>query len=156
MAKPSKRKNLFVDPKVQSALAIRLTLHWILFAAFVSVISISVKWFANPFQSIGGLFSGFLSEQWPVLLTMGLLLPAFIYDSLKLSNRFAGPIIRFRKTMLTITETGTPRHLKFRKGDFWHDLANDFNDMLDTFQSNKDGSRKEPEATDKNDHVEIG
>ena len=131
MSKPSKRKNLFVDPKVQSALAVRLAVHWFLFAGIVSVLTLSLKWFADPFQSMGQLWNVFMSDQWPMLVTMTLLLPIFVYDSLKLSNRFAGPIIRFRKTIVAIADGETPRHLKFRKGDFWHDLAGDFNRMLD-------------------------
>lgn len=155
MTQPSKRKNLFVDPKVQSALAIRLTVHWVLFAALLSAISITVKWFSNPFQPLSGLFSGFLHEQWPVLLTMALLLPAFIYDSLKLSNRFAGPIIRFRKTIQSIAETGKPRHLKFRKGDFWHNLANEFNDMLDTFETQNSGTRQSKNAVEEREISKV-
>ena len=104
MSKPSKRKNLFVDPKVQSALAVRLAVHWALFATIMSIITLSLKWFADPFQPLGQLWNTFMAEQWPVLLTMALLLPVFVYDSLKLSNRFAGPIIRFRKSITEIAD----------------------------------------------------
>ena len=106
MSKPIKRKNLFVDPKVQSALAIRLAVHWFLFAGITAVISVKLRWFSDPFQPLSNVFTAFINEQWPVLFTMALLLPMFIYDSLKLSNRFAGPITRFRRHIREIADGG--------------------------------------------------
>ena len=140
MSKPIKRKSLFVDPKVQSALAVRLAVHWLLFAAITAVITISLKWFSDPFQPFSSLLSAFFNDQWPMLLTMALLLPTFIYDSLKLSNRFAGPVIRFRRHVNEIADGGELKHLQFRKGDFWHELAGDFNRMLARFRENEEAA----------------
>ena len=61
-----------------------------------------------------------------------------------LSHRIAGPVenlkIRFKKL-----ETEDPKNCKtkFRKDDFFHDLANAYNDHLDESQENNDENNKE-------------
>ena len=68
--------------------------------------------------------------QGPFLLVMVFLLPVFVVDTIKLSHRFAGPIFSLRRAIREIAQGKTPRKLKFRRRDFWHDLAEDYNAML--------------------------
>jgi nitrogen fixation/metabolism regulation signal transduction histidine kinase len=51
-------------------------------------------------------------------------------DSIKLSHRFAGPIYSLRRAIRDIADGKPARKLKFRRHDFWHDLADDYNAML--------------------------
>jgi hypothetical protein len=62
---------------------------------------------------------------------MFFMLPIFIVDTIKLSNRFAGPIYRLRLTIRSLAEGETFRPLRFRDFDFWQGLADDFNMMVD-------------------------
>ena len=61
---------------------------------------------------------------------MVFLLPVFVVDTIKLSHRFAGPIFSLRRAIREVAQGKTPRKLKFRRRDFWHDLAEDYNAML--------------------------
>ena len=54
---------------------------------------------------------------------MVFLLPVFVVDTIKISHRFAGPIFSLRRTMREVAEGKPPRKLKFREGDFWHELG---------------------------------
>jgi nitrogen fixation/metabolism regulation signal transduction histidine kinase len=54
----------------------------------------------------------------------------FVIDSIKLSHRFAGPIFSLRRAIREIAAGNPPRKLKFRRRDFWQDLAQDYNAML--------------------------
>ena len=53
------------------------------------------------------------------------LAPPFILSSLKLSNRFVGPIHRLRQQLRQIADGQPFEDLKFRRGDFWQELADE-------------------------------
>jgi nitrogen fixation/metabolism regulation signal transduction histidine kinase len=61
---------------------------------------------------------------------MVFLLPVFVVDTIKISHRFAGPVYSLRRALREIAEGKPPRKLKFRRHDFWHELADDYNAML--------------------------
>ena len=63
----------------------------------------------------------------PFLLVSFALAPVFILDAVKLSNRFAGPIVRVRRALTQIADGQTPKTIEFRQGDFWKSLAIDLN-----------------------------
>jgi len=125
------RKKTYVDPQVQGSLVKRLVLHWVGFFAVASLIAFALQVLANPFRS----FEGHLEQLWwthgPFLLVMFFLLPVFVLDTVRLSNRFAGPIYRLRKTIRSIAQGEPVRPLKFRDFDYWQGLATDFNQMVD-------------------------
>ena len=56
------------------------------------------------------------------------LIPVFVRDSLKLSNRFVGPIVRLHQFIQSVDRSDDTA-LQFREGDFWDSLAKDFNAM---------------------------
>ena len=57
------------------------------------------------------------------------LLPVVIYDSLRLSNRIAGPTFRLQGALRELASGESFPSLKFRRRDFWHDLAEDLNTL---------------------------
>jgi nitrogen fixation/metabolism regulation signal transduction histidine kinase len=70
----------------------------------------------------------------------------FIVDSIKLSHRFAGPIFSLRRTIRAVAQGETPRPLKFRRRDFWHDLAEDYNAMLVRLGALEEQAGDEPQS----------
>jgi nitrogen fixation/metabolism regulation signal transduction histidine kinase len=124
------RKKHFIDSHVQGALTRRLILHWLVFLLVTSAVAFVLQVLADPFRGI----TSHLTDMWwvhgPFLLVMVFLLPVFVMDAIKLSNRFAGPIFSLRRTMRRVAAGERPRKLKFRKHDFWQGLAEDYNAML--------------------------
>ena len=57
---------------------------------------------------------------------MLLLLPVFLRDTLKLSNRFAGPMYRLRIALQSLAAKQSASPIKFRAGDFWQEATTDF------------------------------
>ena len=55
------------------------------------------------------------------------LLPAVIFDLLRLSNRFAGPMFRLRRSMHDLAQGRPVAAVRFRHADFWQEFADDFN-----------------------------
>lgn len=130
MPQPRRTKH-FIDSNVQGALARRIIFHWLIFLGVAFLASFILQVLTNPFRPI----SAHLQDVWfthgPFLLVMCFLLPVFIVDSIKLSHRFAGPIFSLRRAIREIAAGQAPRKLKFRRRDFWQDLAIDYNAMLD-------------------------
>lgn len=129
MAQPRRTKH-FIDSSVQGSLTRRIIFHWLAFLALAFVVSFILQVLTNPFQPLLGHVRDLWWTQGPFLLVMVFLLPVFIVDTIKLSHRFAGPIFSLRRAIREVAAGNPPRKLKFRRRDFWQDLAQDYNAML--------------------------
>lgn len=49
---------------------------------------------------------------------------------LKISHRVAGPLYRLRQEMLRTSQGGEVKHLKFRDGDYFNELADAYNEQV--------------------------
>ena len=129
MGFPERKKN-FIDSHVQGALSRRIIFHWLVFVLVTSAVAFVLQVLSDPFRSIRSHLQDLWWAQGPFLLVMVFLLPVFVMDAIKLSNRFAGPIFSLRRAIRSVTQGQAPRKLKFRQDDFWRDLAADYNAML--------------------------
>ncbi|HVT27280.1 MAG TPA: hypothetical protein VHE81_04615 [Lacipirellulaceae bacterium] len=125
-----RRKKQFIDSNVQGALARRVILHWLVFTLITAVVTFILQVLADPFRPLSAHLHDMWLVQGPLLLVMVFLLPVFVMDTIKLSNRFAGPIFSLRRAIREVAQGGAPKKLKFRRHDFWRDLADDYNNML--------------------------
>lgn len=130
-----KRRKLWVDQQLQGALAMRILLHWVAFMVVSFSLMFVFHFLSNPLEPASShLQKVFVAHRYFLIVAL-IMLPAFVYDSVQLSNRFAGPIVRFRR-LIQAVGTGQPvQKIKFRDGDFWHELSADLNGMLDRIQS---------------------
>ena len=125
------RKKTYVDPKVQGALVRRLVMHWLAFVCVAAAVAFCLQVLSNPLRPLNEHVQQLWWTHGPFLLVMVFLLPVFVFDTIKLSHRFAGPIYRLRHTIRSIAEGNPPPRLKFRDFDFWQGMAQDFNLMVD-------------------------
>jgi hypothetical protein len=125
------RTRVWIDRQIQGALAVRVAIHWCLFALIVSVLTVFLQFIGNPLAPLSQHLQNFWRNQGAFLIVMAITLPIFVYDTIKLSNRFAGPVLRLRRIMREIAEGGAVEKLSFRDHDFWRGLAEDFNRLVD-------------------------
>lgn len=132
MAKtPAKRSKTLIDSEVQGGLLRRVALHWILFfVANTLALMVWVGLFEQPDASWRETMTVTVQRFLPFFVITMTLIPAFVWDTLKLSHRFAGPILRLRNTLIDMKAGRAVRPLKFRDNDFWQELAGDFNDVM--------------------------
>jgi signal transduction histidine kinase len=110
---------------------VRLCIHWALFlVATAFAMFLWVRLFEAPVDTMAETAKKFFSIFIPLLIVAIALLPVFVLDAVKLSNRFTGPIFRLRRTLATLAEGKPVRPLEFRSNDFWRSLANDFNQVV--------------------------
>ena len=79
----------------------------------------------------------------PTVLAVLVLAPIFLRDLCKLTNRFAGPLVRLRRAMKDLADGREVAPIHFREGDFWQDLADDFNRAAERVQSVETASEHE-------------
>ena len=63
----------------------------------------------------------------PYLVASAALFPMVVASANRFSNRFAGPMVRIRKTLKELANGESPPHILLRDGDFWADVADDIN-----------------------------
>lgn len=130
--KPAKRNLEFVDRSVQGGLIRRIALHWVYFffaTAFAYILLQTLLTSSNV--PLWTRIQQVLQEFALLGILMFSLLPAFMLDTIRFSNRFVGPIVRLRRYLRDLGQTGNAPALKFRERDFWADMANEFNACRD-------------------------
>ena len=127
-----KRKKTLVDPEVQGSVLRKITIHWIVFFVCNSIaLMIWIRLFEQPDADWGQTFGDALRRFFPFFVITAALIPAFVWDTLKLTNRFAGPIMRLRSALADAGAGRNVKPLHFRNSDFWQEIAQNFNKLLD-------------------------
>lgn len=128
------RKKLFVDPKVQGALVVRVGLYWLVCLITLTLMLLCWRILTGPAR----LFYTHFDDMWfnfgPALIASFVLLPLVVVDIVRLSNRFAGPLVRLRRSMRALARGEEVQPIRFREGDFWQEFADEFNAVLSRVQ----------------------
>jgi hypothetical protein len=144
----NRRTRRFIDSTVQGALVRRIVLHWLIFLA--------MAFFTLPLWQIwssGNIFRPFstlMVESWrntaPVFVILIAMLPIFVWDTVKLSHRFAGPMYRFQNTVKSLVAGKCVRPISLRDGDFWTEFADDLNALMRRIDDRKESAPVEADA----------
>jgi hypothetical protein len=136
--KKNKRRTVLVDKTTQVAIVKQSLLHW-LYHSLVTIVFLAILQFV-----LGGMFKPWdeiWQSIWPiaasVYLSLFVLLPVFVLSSFKLSNRFAGPIGRVRRALRDIAAGKPYVPLQVRDGDFWPEIAQEFNAAVEVLLRKK-------------------
>jgi len=126
-----KRSRTVIDKQVQYGVVRKIAMHWLVFMlcnTFALLMWMSL--FEQPETDWRETMAESIRRFAPFFIVSVALLPAFVLDTLKLTNRFAGPISRL-KTEIANAAAGRPvEPLKFRTGDYWGEIAESFNTMI--------------------------
>ena len=144
MAK-KQRSRLLIEPTVQLTLVRHVVLYWLCAAVTLELLNLSRQIAMGPERASfwAYLFNEDLVQAL-IRLAIGslLVLPLVIWDLLKLSNRFAGPIYRMRRTLRSIAQSGAVESVRLRDGDFWADFAQELNAALSRLDA-----QRQPQAS---------
>lgn len=126
-----KRRKHYVDRKVQGALLRQTVFHWLLVLSVTLFLVFLLQVLTGgPFRSWSYHVGQVWSRYAPFIVALVVIIPPVVYDSLRLSHRFVGPIYRLRSAMHELAGGGSAEPIHFRKHDFWQDLADDYNLIL--------------------------
>ena len=111
--------------------------------------------FSNGFSlGFGENMKALWSQYGLLALVLGVLSPVFIYDSIKMSNRFVGPMVSFRRSLKQLADGGDPGKAQFRENDYWKEMAGDFNTIANEMRDLRSAASQSKEA-DKSEPVEA-
>jgi len=124
------RKRLYVDPKVQGALAVRVVLYWGVCVIAIALMLLCWRIVTGPARMYYTHFGDLWFFYGPAAVASFLLLPLVVIDILRLSNRFAGPLVRLRRSMRALARGRHVEPIEFRSSDFWQEIAEQFNGVI--------------------------
>ena len=151
---PRLRKKKFIDKPVQGQLVLRVLSYWFLclwgMFCLLAGIPIVLSWFVNSpgAPTAGQLMLHTWRMFWPVLFASALVLPLLVVDVLRVSHRFAGPMYRLRNALRDLADGKQIPPVKFREGDFWCEMADEFNRVLARVQDLQPAKTQEPRPDD--------
>ena len=90
-AKRGLRKRFLVDYRVQGALIVRVVLYWLTCLLTIMLFLLGWGMITGPARPLNARLTELWTLNGPAAVASLLLLPAVIFDLLRLSNRFAGP-----------------------------------------------------------------
>jgi hypothetical protein len=147
MAHQHLRRRIFIDRPLQIAVLLRTLMYWgvclmaqLLMVFFVAAVTSTQDDFIAHGPQLW----------WHLQLTAAaslVLLPIILFDVLKLSHRWAGPILRLRNSLKSLGRGEAIPPVKFRQKDFWQDLAGDLNVVAAELDRRRGSSAQEPIVT---------
>lgn len=126
------RLQLFVDRQVQGALLLRTFLYWL--GCVVTCVVLLITWRilgAGPARMFWTHFDDLWFQYSPVFFAALVILPIIMFDSVRMTNKFAGPLKRLRNELRRLSSGEPVRPIKFRAHDFWPELADEFNKIVE-------------------------
>ena len=129
------RKQIFVDPKVQGTLVLRVIVYWTVCVTTISIMLLCWRMLTGPARMPFTHLDDMWFQYGPALIASFILLPLVIYDIVRTSNRFTGPLLRLRRNMQSLAKGELVKPIRFRDGDFWQELAQEFNAVVQRVQN---------------------
>ncbi len=141
-----RRSRLFVHSRVQGWLLLRILVYLACAAVFVTISLLlwqlavrgPARWNHNHLRDIWEQYA-------PVFISVGVLVPLFLYDMLRFSHRFMGPLHRLHRSLEALGRGESVRPIRFRKGDLLHEMADAFNQVarrLEQLEAGGESSRE--------------
>lgn len=135
---PGRRQKLLVDPKVQGVLLVRIVAYWMLGVVAVGLMMGLEALVAGSVAPADVVASRILLHYGPALLAAVLILPAIVFDCLRATNKFAGPLVRLRNAIRDLADGRPVAPIHFRKNDLYEEFANEFNRLIARVQGPAD------------------
>ncbi len=132
------RKKLFVNREIQGRLLARTALYWVLYHAVLWMAMFFFRYAEHRGAVMAGaeprqfsdLYGQFVHEHQSLWLCALAILPIVLWDLLKFSHRVVGPLVRFQRTLQSLTAGQTVQEVRLRNGDLLFDLQTTFNQYL--------------------------
>jgi len=145
----SRRRRHLVHKRIQLALAIQALRHWLLFLVALAGLLCGLEYFNNEGQvAMGDCAVRVWRRFGPAFVVLISLLPAIIYDSIKVSNRFIGPLTRLRNVMRSAAQGEAVEPLKCRRNDYSADFFEALNELLERMRHLEQQSRQSSSTAD--------
>jgi methyl-accepting chemotaxis protein len=127
------RKKVWVDPfqtRLTNRVAAYLAVFFVVFVNLLFAWRLIAEGPVDPWRQ----FVETLYTNLPAFIVLLVLVPIMAWDTICMSHRLVGPLVRFRKTMQDIAAGEVVRPIKLREDDYLTEMRDDFNQMLESLQ----------------------
>lgn len=131
--RPKLRKKLYVSRAIQGRILRRFTLCWVLYhlllwhALFLTTGLLA----GGKIQPFFQAYWAFFENNWILLLCAAVVFPLVFGDMLKMTNKIAGPLIRFERALRAMIAGERVEPLAIQKGDMVHEFLDVFNEFIE-------------------------
>lgn len=136
----TQRKQLLINRDLQGMLIFRTIGYWLACMMLILMPMAVIRTWNNPDVLIFRHLVDTFIENRSILGCAALLLPLAVYDMLKTSNRIAGPVFRLKRELARLADGESVSDVTFRPGDYWQDLADEFNRLAAGIQNGTSGN----------------
>ena len=141
------RKRLFVDAEVQGRFALRAVAYWLGCMTVVMGMAMLGRLLMKPTEPFFTSSEALWACLAPLVLATVLVLPVMVYDIIVVTHRLVGPLLRLRGAMRRLANGERVEPIRFRKGDFWQEFADEFNAVAALVQSRGPASQEDTRPT---------
>ena len=131
-----RRKRVTVDPRIQGRLCLRICAYWV-----ICFLSIAFLLACSAMLSESGMSAELWTSYGKVASLSFLALPLALLDGLIFSNRFCGPVRRITRGLNDLASGNEAQQINLRPGDFYFEVAEEFNRVVARMQELEAGSR---------------
>ena len=125
--KPYRRRfRLLADWKLQGRCCLRICGYWLVCQLALVSTMLGFLTLTGPDVAASGGESAWTFIM-PALVSSTLFLPMALLDNLRFTNKFAGPLMRFRRELKHLAEGEKAGEIVFRPGDYLIGMDQDFN-----------------------------
>ena len=142
---PFRRRKLLVEPHFQCTLAVRVLSYWCFWMLSLALLLFCWRVATGPRMPAAAHIRMLFLQLGPPCLASFILVPILVIDTLRLSNRLVGPLVRLKDGMRRLTRGEHVAPIHFRTGDFMDELATDFNKLSELAERRGLGVYTEPE-----------
>lgn len=153
--KNERRKQFWVDPKLQGALVWSAVVHWtviLLSVATVLFLAAALSDLNAPVTAVTNMMSAYLI---PVVLVSLFLLPIIVIDTIRQSNKLVGAVPRFHHAMQRLADGESTSPLIVREGDYWKGMADQFNRIALRLEELEAASNEKTSSNDQEEVVSV-
>jgi hypothetical protein len=126
-----RRRKLLVEPHFQYTLAVRVVSYWCFWMLSLALLLFCWRVSTGPRMPAAGHIRMLFLQLGPPCLASFILVPILVIDTLRLTNRLVGPLVRLRDGMRRLTRGEHVAPIAFRTGDFMDELATEFNKLAE-------------------------
>ena len=124
------RKKILVNQRVQGRVLLRVLWLWGLYHVVLWHVMFLFRFFQYCGERLTGgevrpfsdLYGEFVDNHYSMLVCAVIVLPYLVWDVLKLTHRFVGPLVQFQRCLANLARGEMVREVRIRKGDFLGEL----------------------------------
>jgi hypothetical protein len=124
------RRRVYIDPALQGTILARILTYWASMTLLTTIALCGGAILRNPWSHAPQICLSICYEHRILYLAMLFVLRLQIGDALRMSHRVAGPMYRVRRHLSQVLEGRDVDQLRFRRDDFWHDVAGKINALV--------------------------